>query len=81
MLRSFLIGDLVCRNISQDTPVGILLHHTAPAVLTLLGLQSRGIVPAMLNYTMGEKSVAAAVENAAIQTIITARRFIEKAGL
>ena len=81
MLRSFLLGDLLCSNTSPGAHVGILLPNTSAAVLTMLGLQSRGIVPAMLNYTMGEKSAAAAVETAAIQTIITARRFIEKAEL
>jgi len=81
ILRSFLLGDLLQSKLTFKAHVGLLLPNTSATILTLLGLQSHSAVPAMLNYTMGEKATLAALETANIHTVITARRFIEKAKL
>jgi len=81
ILRSFLLGNLFRYEAKQGERVGVLLPNVSSCVVTILGLQSRGIVPAMLNYTMGVKAAVAALETAMIQTVITSRAFIEKAGL
>jgi len=81
ILRSFLLGNLFRHEAKLGERVGVLLPNVSSCVLTILALQSRGIVPAMLNYTMGVKAGVAALETSMIQTVITSRAFIEKAGL
>lgn len=81
ILRSFLLGDALQKSTQKGEYIGILLPNTSACILTLLGLQSRGRVPAMLNYSMGKKAVVGSLATANIQTIVTARRFIEQAGL
>ncbi|PCI45487.1 MAG: acyl-[ACP]--phospholipid O-acyltransferase [Proteobacteria bacterium] len=81
ILRSFLLGNLFRHEAKQGERVGVLLPNVSSCVVTILGLQSRGIVPAMLNYTMGAKAGVAALETAMLKTIITSRAFIEKAKL
>jgi len=81
MMRSLLLGDIFHKSMNKGENIGVLLPNTAACVLTVLALQSRGMVPAMLNYTMGEKAGVAALHTADIQTILTSHRFIEKAGL
>ncbi|MCX7305124.1 MAG: AMP-binding protein [Hyphomicrobiales bacterium] len=61
--------------------VGVVLPNTNGVVLTLLGLASGERVAAMMNYTAGPANVAAAVNAAAIRTVVSSRAFVEKAGI
>lgn len=78
--RAFLLGDLL-KTRCKGTVVGLLMPNMSSSLVTFFGLQSRGFVPAMLNYTMGAKGAVSAVQTAAIQTVVTSRRFVEAAGL
>ncbi|MDX8395761.1 MAG: AMP-binding protein [Mariprofundaceae bacterium] len=79
--RSFLLGDLFKEDFQKDERVGVLLPNVSACAVTFFALQSQGMVPAMLNYTMGEKAVIAAIKTATIKTVITSHKFIETAGL
>jgi len=81
MTRSFLLGNLFRKIAEPKEYVGVLLPNVSACPITVFALQSRGIVPAMLNYTMGEKAAVAALETAGIKTVLTSHRFIEKGGL
>lgn len=81
ILRSFLLGNLFRDEAKQGERVGVLLPNVSSCVVTILGLQSRGIVPTMFNYSMGAKAGVAALETSLVKTIITSRAFIEKAKL
>lgn len=81
ILRSFLLGNLFRHEAKQGERVGVLLPNVSSCVVTILGLQSRGIVPTMFNYSMGAKAGVAALETSLVKTIITSRAFIEKAKL
>ncbi|SCZ64872.1 AMP-binding protein [Thiohalomonas denitrificans] len=61
--------------------IGLLLPSSNTTVVTFMGLQAYGRVPAMLNYTAGAKGMIAACETARIRTVVTSRRFIEAARL
>lgn len=61
--------------------VGILLPTGAGAVIALLSVHAAGRVPAMLNFSAGIKNLKAAAKTAPLTTVITARKFIEIAGL
>ncbi|MGW8206319.1 MAG: acyl-[ACP]--phospholipid O-acyltransferase [Hyphomicrobiaceae bacterium] len=61
--------------------VGVMLPNSAGAAVTFFALQSIGRVPAMLNFTAGAQSIAAACRAAEVDVILTSRAFIEKARL
>ncbi len=64
-----------------DENVGILLPTGAGAVIAFLSIHAAGRVPAMLNFTAGMKNLKAAADTAPFDTIVTARKFVEIAGL
>jgi len=61
--------------------VGVLLPGAIACVVVLFGLQSRGRIPAMLNYTAGANGLLSACATAEVKTVVTSRRFIEMAKL
>ncbi|WP_418152027.1 AMP-binding protein [Litorimonas sp. RW-G-Af-16] len=64
-----------------DETVGILLPTGAGAVIALLSVHAAGRTPAMLNFSAGIKNLKAASATAPLKTVITARKFIDIAGL
>ncbi|MCB1505693.1 MAG: acyl-[ACP]--phospholipid O-acyltransferase [Hyphomicrobiaceae bacterium] len=61
--------------------IGVMLPNSVGAAVTFFALQSTGRVPAMLNFTAGAQSIAAACRAAKVDVILTSRAFIEKARL
>ncbi|MGE0856087.1 MAG: acyl-[ACP]--phospholipid O-acyltransferase [Hyphomicrobiaceae bacterium] len=61
--------------------VGVLLPNSAGVAVTFFALQTTGRVPAMLNFTAGALSMAAACRAAEVKLILTSRAFVEKARL
>ncbi len=57
--------------------VGVLLPNSVGAVVTFFALQLMGRVPAMLNFSAGEKAVGSACETAKVKTVLTSKRFIK----
>lgn len=78
---AFALGGALGRLTQKNERVGILLPTSAGAVIALFALQSRGRVPAMLNFTAGSKNLLAACKAAEVKQIVTAHKFIEIAGL
>ena len=58
-----------------------MLPTSNGAVVTLLALMSGGRVPAMINFTSGAANILGACRAAEIDTVLTARAFVEKARL
>jgi len=61
--------------------VGVLLPNANATVATVLALQARRRVPAVLNYSTGAHNMALAAEIAGLRVIVTSRRFIERGKL
>lgn len=78
---SFALGGALARATAKNERVGILLPTGAGAVIALFALLSRGRVPAMLNFTAGSKNLLAACKAAEVTKVVTAKKFIEIAGL
>ncbi len=78
---SLALGGALARHTTKNEHVGVLLPTGAGAVITLFALLSRGRVPAMLNFTAGSKNLLAACEAAQVTKIVTAKKFVELAGL
>jgi acyl-[acyl-carrier-protein]-phospholipid O-acyltransferase/long-chain-fatty-acid--[acyl-carrier-protein] ligase len=79
--RALLLGGLIAEQTRRGEAVGVMLPNAIAAVATLFGLQSRGRVAAMLNYTLGIKSLVASCEAALIRRIYTSERFVVAAKL
>jgi acyl-[acyl-carrier-protein]-phospholipid O-acyltransferase/long-chain-fatty-acid--[acyl-carrier-protein] ligase len=79
--RALALGDALAAYASEGEAVGLILPSVNNTVAVLLGLQSRGRVPALLNYSAGARAMAAACAAASVKTILTSRRFVEMAKL
>lgn len=79
--RSFILGRAIARATAPGEAVGILLPNSNAAAITFLALQAYGRVPAMLNFTAGQRGLHAACETGRIKRIYTSRKFIEAADL
>jgi acyl-[acyl-carrier-protein]-phospholipid O-acyltransferase/long-chain-fatty-acid--[acyl-carrier-protein] ligase len=81
ILHSFILGRLIVRAVKGQSTLGIMLPNAAACALTFFALHSRGLVPAMLNFTGGGAQLVTACRTANIQTVITSKRFIQQAKL
>ncbi len=77
----FALGSAIAKFTSRKENVGVLLPTSAGAIVTLFALQSIARVPAMLNFTAGEKNLTSAINTAQISTILTSRKFVEMGDL
>lgn len=77
LLGSVVLGRALNKYIQSDEHVGMLLPNAIPTAVTFYALQGLGVVPAMLNFTMGEDSIESAIKTAKIKTVLTSRKFIE----
>jgi acyl-[acyl-carrier-protein]-phospholipid O-acyltransferase/long-chain-fatty-acid--[acyl-carrier-protein] ligase len=75
--RSIAIGNALKNITSSGENVGVFLPNSTKTLITVLGLQLHGRVPAMLNFAMGSTSILAACKMAQVKTVLTSRRFIE----
>lgn len=64
-----------------DETVGVFLPTGAGAVIALFAIYAAGRVPAMLNFSAGIKNLRAAAMTAPLKRVVTARKFIDIAGL
>jgi acyl-[acyl-carrier-protein]-phospholipid O-acyltransferase / long-chain-fatty-acid--[acyl-carrier-protein] ligase len=81
IVRALLLGGLIAADTQRGKAVGVMLPNAIGAVATLFGLQARGRVTAMLNYTLGAKSLVAACQAAEIRRVYTSERFVVAAKL
>ncbi|MGJ8584083.1 MAG: acyl-[ACP]--phospholipid O-acyltransferase [Marinosulfonomonas sp.] len=75
------LGHALSKLTKQREFVGLMMPNVNSAVATFFALQSIGRVPAMLNFTAGLANLKAACLAGEIQTIITARAFVEQGNL
>ena len=78
--RSMAIGHALKNITTTGENVGVFLPNSTKTLMTILGLQLHGRVPAMLNYSMGSASLLSACHTAQVNTVLTSRRFIELGG-
>lgn len=78
---AFALGGALARKTKPKERVGVLLPTGAGAMIAFFALLSRGRVPAMLNFTSGSRNLLAACKAAEVTKIVTAKKFIDIAGL
>ncbi|WP_156302917.1 AMP-binding protein, partial [Methylogaea oryzae] len=77
--KAAVLGARLARESRPDEAVGLMVPNSLATVVSLMGLQMAGRVPAMLNYSAGAGVMLAACATAQINTVVTSRRFVEQA--
>ena len=78
---SLALAKPLSRLTKKSEAVGLLMPNVNGLVVAFFAMQATGRVPAMLNYTAGLANIKAACAAAELRTIVTARAFIDQAGL
>ena len=82
IVRATILGNVIARDTQRGEIVGLMLPNALAAIAAFFGLQARGRVAAMLNYTLGAQSLVASLrERAASSKIYTSERFVQAAKL
>jgi acyl-[acyl-carrier-protein]-phospholipid O-acyltransferase/long-chain-fatty-acid--[acyl-carrier-protein] ligase len=81
LVGASVLGRKLMPLVREGKPVGLMLPNANGAAVTLLALMSAGRVPAMINFTAGAANILSACRAAEVDTIVTARTFIEKGKL
>ncbi|HZG17541.1 MAG TPA: AMP-binding protein [Candidatus Bathyarchaeia archaeon] len=81
LIGSYLLGDKLQAKLASQQTVGVLLPTSVGHLVTLVSLFRIGITPAILNFSLGIRSLLDCCETAGIKTILTSRVFIEKGKL
>ena len=78
---SLVLGRRLSRLAGAGEAVGVMLPNSTAAAVTFFALQAHGRVPAMLNFSTGERNLIAACRAARLGVVLTSRRFLERAQL
>ncbi|HTH97850.1 MAG TPA: acyl-[ACP]--phospholipid O-acyltransferase [Stellaceae bacterium] len=81
LLGATILGRQCARLTGPAEKVGVLLPNATGTLVTFLALISQARVPAMLNFSSGVDAMLSCCRAAQIRTVITSRRFIERAKL
>lgn len=74
--RVLLIEEaLRAQNLEGDN-IGVLLPTSLGGVVAIYALQKMGKVPAMLNFSLGARSLVNCCRTACVRTVVTSRKFI-----
>jgi len=57
--------------------IGVLLPTSLGGVVSMYSLQKMGKIPAMLNFSLGGRSLVNCCRTASVKTVVTSRKFIE----
>jgi acyl-[acyl-carrier-protein]-phospholipid O-acyltransferase/long-chain-fatty-acid--[acyl-carrier-protein] ligase len=68
-------GFLIARQLPEEEYVGVLLPSTAAGALVNVAAAVAGRVAVNLNFTAGPESVAEAIRQCGIRTVVTSRKF------
>jgi len=81
LTAALLFARQIRRRTAGERMIGLLLPASAGGALANIAALAAGRVPVNLNFTAGEDSMAVAIERCGIRTIITSKKFLEKAGI
>lgn len=81
IIRSFILGSKIAKHTQKGEYVGIMLPNMVSSIVTFFALQAKGRIPAMLNFSTGEKNLISACNTAKIKTVYTSEQFITKSKL
>ena len=74
---AFALGHALKAGTETGEAVGVLLPTGVGAIISFYAISAYGRIPAMLNFTAGERALKAACKACKAKRIVTAHRFIE----
>ncbi|MBQ9881638.1 MAG: AMP-binding protein [Synergistes sp.] len=74
--RVLLIEDALRRQNFGEENIGVLLPTSLGGVITMYALQKLGMVPAMLNFSLGPRALVNCCRTACLKTVISSKKFI-----
>ncbi|MGC5325759.1 AMP-binding protein [Brevibacillus sp. SYSU BS000544] len=81
LIASYMLGNKFRSLLTGNQTVGVLLPNSIGHVATLFSLFRIGKTPAILNFSLGVRTLLDCCETAEVNTVITSRQFIEKGKL
>jgi acyl-[acyl-carrier-protein]-phospholipid O-acyltransferase/long-chain-fatty-acid--[acyl-carrier-protein] ligase len=81
LVASLLLARAILRIAPGQPNIGLLLPASVGGALANIAVVFAGKVVVNLNFTAGRDAMDAAIERCAIQTLLTSRAFLKKAGL
>jgi acyl-[acyl-carrier-protein]-phospholipid O-acyltransferase / long-chain-fatty-acid--[acyl-carrier-protein] ligase len=81
LVASMMMSRWIRKNAGSESMVGLMLPSSIGGALANIAALLAGRVPVNLNFTAGPESVAAAIEQCGIKTILTSKQFLAKANL
>ncbi|MEQ8825505.1 MAG: AMP-binding protein [Filomicrobium sp.] len=81
VLGSLVLGSKVVAGTTHGETVGVLLPNVSGLVVTFFALHAFGRVPAMLNFSAGQRNIVSSAKTALLHTVVTSRRFVDAAKL
>jgi acyl-[acyl-carrier-protein]-phospholipid O-acyltransferase/long-chain-fatty-acid--[acyl-carrier-protein] ligase len=81
LMKTWILGTVLKKITKEREHVGLFLPTSNAAIVSFFALVATHRIPAMLNYSMGAKSLLSTIKTGKINQIVTARQFIEKAKL
>lgn len=74
--RVLLISEALARQDIRGKHAGVLLPTSVGGIVSVYALERIGVIPAMLNFSLGERSMINCCRSACIETIVTSKKFI-----
>jgi len=81
LIGALMLARWLKRHRRHDNMVGVLLPASVGGALVNVAVLLAGKIPVNLNFTAGAESMASAIAQCKIRTVITARAFLAKADL
>jgi acyl-[acyl-carrier-protein]-phospholipid O-acyltransferase / long-chain-fatty-acid--[acyl-carrier-protein] ligase len=81
LIGALLLARWIKTNCQKDAMVGVLLPASVGGSLVNIAILLAGKVPVNLNFTAGSESMASAIAQCNIKTVLTSRVFLSKANL
>ncbi len=79
VLASLVLGGRLTKGTRKGETVGVLLPNVAGLAVTFFALNGFGRVPALLNFTAGQRNIVSAAKTVLLHTVVTSRRFVDAA--
>lgn len=80
IISCYVLGEKIEKGLKNDESIGVLLPTSVVHVLTLFSIFKAGKTPALLNSSMGIKSILDCIDSGQLKTVITSKSFVEKGG-
>jgi len=77
----FAIGNKIAKTTKEEKYIGLMMPNMNSSIITFFAIQLLDKVPVMMNFSTGGQNFISSCNTAKIKTIISSKKFIEKAKL